>query len=159
MAAEIALSDLATLQAASTGSRTGGPNITDYDKEKRYYKVACTVPSGAAAADWFTLGCIQKGGVTIIPSESFIQYDTGSTGTFTSVLTLSKVSTAGTVVDVSGPVTVNGLVADYFADFAAATTYPTVAVDDVLRLYITTLNTATAARTFNVWVAYTCKNQ
>lgn len=153
--AENSSSDLAVLYAAQVaGARVGGPSLDDYDAAVRYRHEVVTIASGASTGDYFTLSPVLEDGIVVIPWLSGLSYPTGSTGTLNTTFTLSKVSTAGTVVDLTGLATGNGLVFDAFLDFAAATTLPTCAATDVFRLYMTTVTTATAGRTIKVHIAY-----
>lgn len=153
--AENSLSDLATLYAAQVaGARVGGPSLDTYDHSVRYRTELVTIVTGASTGDYFTLSPVLEDGIVVIPWLSGLTYPTGSTGTLNTTFTLSKVSTGGTVTDLTGLATGNGLVFDAFADFAAATTLPTCAATDVFRLYMTTVTTATAGRTIRVHIAY-----
>jgi len=143
---------------ADQNTRSGGPSLADYDYPVRYRRVNITITEAAnASGDYYDLGPALFEG-EVIPWLSGLRYKTGSTGTLNTTFTLSKADTAGTVTDLTGLATGNGTVWDVFADFAAATTLPTVTATDELRLYLTTVTTATADRTVEVWVAYAPKH-
>lgn len=143
------LSTYAALYDAANG-RVGGPSLADRMKGVISIEDTVTLTEAAnATGDYYDLGPANFNG-QVIPSECFLSYDTGSTGTLSTTFTLAKYNATDGVVDLTGLATGNGLVADYFADFAAATTLPTVQATDRLRLYLTTVTTATAGRTIKV---------
>jgi hypothetical protein len=153
------LSTYAALYDAAATTRIGGPSESD-----RVFKVCLltdlvTLTEAAnATGDYYDLGPANFDG-QVVPNECFLSYDTGSTGTLSTTFTISSYDPdTGTVTDLTGLATGNGLVADYFADFAAATTWPTVTKDMRLRLYLTTATTATAGRTIRVNVAFIPKH-
>lgn len=159
----VAQSTFAAAYDAATSTRIAGPSWSDYDAEIRQrHSDLITVPASpaTAAADHFDLGPVGKDNLEVIPELCFVRYPTGSTGTMTSVVfTLAKVNTAGTVVDLTGPVTASGAIGEAFTDFAAATTLPTCSASDRFRLVITSQGAAIGAgRTFNIEIAYRCKN-
>ncbi len=132
-------------------SRTGWPSADDRVIQPSYITDSITITEAAnATGDYYDLGPVNIG-FQVIPNECFLSYDTGSTGTLNTTFTIASYNpTTAVVTDLTGLATGNGLVADYFADFAAATTWPSVAKGDRLRLYLTTVTTATAGRTVRV---------
>lgn len=150
-------SAFATAYDAAATARTGGPSISDYDFAIRRRIVQIVVLGSETSGAYHDLGPALTG-MVVIPEQCCCRYPTGSTGTLSTTATLSKVSTAGTVTDLTGLATLNGLVQDTFADFAAATTLPTVSATDRLRIYFTTVSTVTAARTVDVEIAYYVKH-
>ena len=151
-------SSFATAYDAAATTRVGGPNAAEYDLPIRYIRRPITMLGTEASGEYHDLGPALTG-LQVVPNQSFVMYPTGSTGTLSTTATLAayKPSTAA-VTNLSGLATLNGLVADQFADFAAATTWPTVAADDRLRIYFTTMTTTTAGRTAEVWIAYVAKH-
>lgn len=152
------LSTYATSYDAATSSRTGGPSVADRERDLKYIFDTVTLTEAAnASGDYYDLGPAGFEG-QVVPNMCFLSYDTGSTGTLNTTFTISKYNATDGVVDLTGLATGNGLVADQFADFAAATTWPTVTKSDRLRLYLTTVTTATAGRTIKVNIAYAPKH-
>lgn len=145
------LSSYATLYDAAATSRNQGPSADDRLIQPTYLTDSVTLTEAAnATGDYYDLGPVGLN-CQVIPNECFLSYDTGSTGTLSTTFTLAAYNpTTGVVTDLTGLATGNGLVADYFADFAAATTWPTVDREDRLRLYLTTVTTATAGRQIRV---------
>lgn len=145
------LSTWAALYDAATTKRYQGPSADDRVIQPSLLTDSITLTEAAnASGDYYDLG---PAGVTcqVIPNECFLSYDTGSTGTLNTTFTISSYDpVTGTVTDLTGLATGNGLVADQFADFAAATTWPTVDKDHRFRLYLTTVTTATAGRQIRV---------
>ncbi len=164
-------SDFATAYTAATTSRTAGPSLADYDYNIRYRTVSVTVTSAFATAvsggasdsatgatAYFELGPALFDG-QVIPNESFISYDTGSTGTITAVTCmLQKYNSTDGLVALSGLATPSGAVADYFLDFSTPTTLPTVQKSDTLRVGIVAATTLTSGRTLRINVAYRPKH-
>jgi hypothetical protein len=153
-------SELSTFAALydAADTRIGGPNLSEYDRPVRMRTDTVTLTEAAnASGDYYDLGPAMFEG-QVIPNESFLSYDTGSTGTLNTTFTLSKYNATDGVVDLSGLATGSGAVADYFLDFAAVTTLPTVTKSDRLRLYLTTVTTATAGRTIKVNICYIPKH-
>lgn len=152
-----ALSTFAALYDAAD-TRIGGPNLAEYDMAKRYRFDTVTLTSDVNdTGDYFDLGPALFNG-QVIPNECFLSYNTGATGSLNTTFTLSKYNATDGVVDLTGLATGSGAVADYFLDFAAATTWPTVLPTDRLRLYLTTVSTADAGLAIKVNIAYAAKH-
>lgn len=154
-------STYATSYDAATSSRTGGPSVATRELNMKYITDVVTLTTGVLtgndtylSGDYYDLGPAGFEGY-VIPNLSFISYDTGSTGTLTNAFfVLAKYNSTDGAVVISGECNANGLVADYFADFAAATTWPSVQKGDRLRLYLAnTEGTYTNGRTLRVNVA------
>lgn len=151
-------SSFATAYDAAATTRVGGPNAAEFDQPVRYILRPITMLGNEATGAYHDLGPALTG-LNVIPELCRVRYPTGSTGTLSTTATLSayKPSTAA-VTDLTGLATLNGLVSDSFADFAAATTLPDVAADDRLRIYFTTMTTTTAGRTAIVEIAYVARH-
>lgn len=145
------LSAWAALYDDANTSRIQGPSLDDVLIQPSLRTDSITLTEAAnESGDYYDLGPAL---VTcqVIPNESFLSYDTGSTGTLNTTFTLKSYDpVTGTVTDLSGLATGNGAVADLFADFSTPTTWPTVDKDHRFRLYLTTVTTATAGRQIRV---------